>query len=146
MIARDAVRAGHSDQEILRLSRQANRSVFFRSVAVGAVLLLGVLGFAAGRASQHANDKASVAAAVALENRRNLVEFCEAQARPPDGASYIQATALLRQVRQTHAIGVPNLARKFHLPVKLLKVSLKQQRSQAAHLLHPNCEAQFPAR
>lgn len=133
---------GHTDEEIIRLARQANRGVYFRTLAVVSVVLLGVVGFFAGKASRDA--------ARAVDNVQAVqVAACEASIRP-GGVRFIDAQNIARQVVRSDAarISPDSVARAFGIPrdqaAALLKTSRADQVRAINDLLAVECSTGRP--
>jgi len=138
-LARDAVRAGHTDEEILSMARRANQSVFFRTLSVVSIVLLGVVGFLAADASRDANSAVDSV-------HSSQVRSCERSVEQ-DGVRYIVAQGLQKELERQEQVNYhklfPNIPpAKLHALLHQQRVASKQQIDA---LLNVNCAAQFPS-
>lgn len=128
------------------LIQVASRAVFYRTVAVISVVLLGVgLFFAAnqyGRAESASKSAREAAASVHLAQ----VQACEASLQP-GGVRFIIAAQIQQQLAQQKHVNYhklfPNFdRRRLH---DLISRSRVQQRQEIHDLLTVNCQRQFSA-
>lgn len=139
------IRPGHTDAEIMRLSRQANQSIFFRTVAVISVTLLGIVGWFSAAQYNKARDAAGAAKEAAAVVRDAAVANCERSVQP-GGARYIIASTIQAQIAQSKHFDYhsffPNVEPKqLH---NLIEQQNKQRQSQIDALLNVNCPSQYP--
>lgn len=141
----DPIRPGHTDEQIIALARKAGRANFYRYAAILSIFATGVVGILAVQASKDARHATEQVARLASQNRINAIAACERSKVGPEGFRFVLAEpVLLRQVRQTHDLGIPNLAERFGIPAHTLKQSQAQQRKVAAGLLATDCVAANP--
>jgi len=129
---------GHPDAEILRISRRANQTIFFRTLAVVSVVLLGVTGWFSASQYNKTKDAANDVRNQALENCQNSVK--------PGGVRFIIADQIQHQLDQSRSIDYhqffPNVPPKqLH---KVIQHQQQQQKAQIYQLKHPDCESVFP--
>ena len=128
---------GHSDAEIMRLARQANKAVFWRYLSILAVIGLGVVGYLAAHASHQAAE-------VSKTVQKNQIENCKA-AISPGGSRYIQAQGIRQDIQRNQlvAINPAQVAASFGITTAQAEALLKDQRhdqlQQIHDLLDVNC-------
>jgi len=127
------------------LVRQSSRAVFYRTMALVAIVLLGVVGFVAASQYSDAKDAAEQAKEAASVVRNAALENCQKSIRP-GGVRFIIASGLQQEIAQSKAVDYhqlfPNLdPKQLH---DLLDASTTQRKQEVHDLLAIDCAAQFP--
>lgn len=145
-IAREAVRPGHTDEQIVKMARTANKAIFFRTLAVAAIALLGMIGFFSAKqytSAQHASQRASAAVSAVHATQ---VSACQKSIQP-GGVRAVVAAQIQDQLNQSKHVNYhrffPNIK-----PRKLKRLIRRQrasQRREITALLNVNCAALYSA-
>ncbi len=142
----DRLLTTHDVEELAKLARQANKSVFYRTVAMISVALLGVgLVFAAHQYGR-AEDAAREASQAAVTVRAAAIQNCQ-KSLQPGGIRFIIADGLRHQIDQSKTLDYqqffPNVPpRQLE---GLIAHQRQQQEQQIKDLKSVNCVQLYPA-
>jgi hypothetical protein len=128
-----------------KLVRQANRTVFYRTLSVITTTLLGVGLFFAANQYQGAQDSANEAAKAARVVRAAAVQNCQRSVQP-GGVRYIIAAQIRQQMAQASKLDYSTFFPSVpHAQLqKLLDQQRVTQQKQIDALLHVRCRAIYP--
>lgn len=125
--------SGHTpaqDQvELVKMARQANRSVFWRTLAMLSIAALGVVGYFSYQGYQDVHNA--------------QVNACKASLRPPDGVRWIVAQPLIKQQERSATLDLPAIAKKIGVPLDQLRDQQRETANEIKGLLGVNCEALY---
>lgn len=134
-----------TEDALVKMARQANKAIFYRSIAIIAVVLLGVVGWYAASQYTNAQDASRAAKEAAILVRQSALANCEKSVQP-GGVRRIIADQIQYQIDQSKSFD----AHQFfpNVPPKqldeLLQEQRRQQEKQIHDLLSVNCPALFP--
>lgn len=127
------------------LVKQSSRAVFYRTMALVAIICLGVVGYVAASQYGEAQGAADQAKEAAATVRQAAVENCQ-RSTQPGGVRYIVATGIRQQIAQSKAVDYHTLfpgldPKKLH---DLLAETQKRQTQEIHDLLTINCATLYP--
>lgn len=130
MSAQPPIRPGHTDAEIIRLARRSNRAVFWRTISIISVVLLGVTAYLSANASHDAKTAVN-------RVQDTQIAGCKASIQP-GGVRFIDAQNIARQVVRSDAadINPAAVANAFGISTEQSAALLKEARAEQVDSIH----------